>query len=312
MTTAARIYIVGSGSMGMPLAALLSAKGARVTAVRTRTDGIAPTTITATVELSGGRSINADVEMVSLSEIEPVDDGIVALTAKATANRVLAGQLKRKFSALPLVVMQNGIGVEQPFVDAGFAGIYRCVLYATGQTLEKYRYRFREVAESPMGVVHGDPAKTRFLVEHLSTPDFRFRCEEKIEAQAWKKAMINAAFNSICPLIDVDNGVFHRDDGVAAIAEAVIEEASAVAARIGIRFAQRELMDQLLLISRRADGQLISTLQDLNNGRETEIGFLNMEIARVGAALNPPVDAPITRVLGAMILAKSRSVRKND
>ena len=311
MGNLSRIYVIGSGSIGMPLAAFLSAKGAPVTAVRTSIDGTAPSTIGVKVALPGGQSLRADVETVSLSEIKRVEEGIVALAAKATANRVIAEKLKHRFAALPLVVMQNGLGVEQPFVDAGFGDIYRCVLYATGQTVQKYHYRFREVAESPLGVVHGDPAKASSLVEHLATPEFRFCRTDHIATQAWKKAIINAAFNSICPLIGVDNGIFHRDDGVAAIAEAVIAEASAVAAAIGIRFAERELMDQLLLISRRADGQLISTLQDLNSGRETEIGFLNMEIARSGAALTPPIDTPITRVLGELILAKSMNSRSH-
>ena len=307
-----RIYVIGSGSIGMPLAAFLSAKGAPVTAVRTSIDGTASSTIEVKVELPGGQSLQADVETISLSEIKRIENGIVALTAKATANHAIAEKLKHRFAALPLVLMQNGLGVEQPFVDAQFTDIYRGVLYATGQTIGKYHYRFREVSESPLGVVGGDPTKAPSLVEHLSTPEFRFYYEKDLAAQAWKKAIINAAFNSICPLIDADNGIFHRDAGVAAIAEAVIAEASAIAARIGIRFAERELIEQLLLISRRANGQLISTLQDLNNGRETEIGFLNMEIARLGAALEPPIDTPITRVLGEMILAKSRNARNDS
>ncbi len=306
-----RIYVVGAGSIGMPLAALLTARGLPVTAVRTSIEGLGSTPVEVTVELSAGQSLRAVVETASLSAFSQATSGIVALTAKATANKVLAAQLRDKFAALPLVVLQNGIGVEQPFIEAGFDAVYRCVLYATGQAEGKHCYRFREVAASPLGVVNGQPAQAQAIVELLSSPGFRFRYEENIAGQAWKKAIINAAFNSICPLLDVDNGVFHRDEGVAAIAAAVIDEGRSVAARRGICFAAGELLEQLLLISRRADGQLISTLQDLNQGRETEIDFLNLEIARVGAQLNPPVDTPITRLLGEMIRAKSRIGRRD-
>ena len=306
-----RIYVVGAGSIGMPLAALLTARGLPVTAVRTSIEGLVSAPVEVTVELSAGQSLRAVVETASLSAISQATSGIVALTAKATANKVLAAQLRDKFAALPLVVLQNGIGVEQPFIEAGFDAVYRCVLYATGQAEGKHCYRFREVAASPLGVVNGQPAQAQAIVELLSSPGFRFRYEENIAGQAWKKAIINAAFNSICPLLDVDNGVFHRDEGVAAIAAAVIDEGHSVAARRGICFAAGELLEQLLLISRRADGQLISTLQDLNQGRETEIDFLNLEIARVGAQLNPPVDTPITRLLGEMIRAKSRIGRRD-
>lgn len=307
MTDSPRIYVVGSGSIGMSLATFLSAKGFPVTAVRTSRDGIPPTPVETRVELPSGQSLRSRVETLSLSEVGQVEDGIVALTAKATANQEIAAKLRLRFASLPLVVMQNGLGVEQPFADAGFPNIYRGVLYATAQAVEEYHYRFREVSASPVGVVSGPPGQARTIVDHLSTPHFRFRYEKKIERHAWKKAMINAAFNSICPLLDVDNGIFHRDEGVTAIARTLMKEANAVAAGIGIRFEEQELIDQLLLISRRADGQLISTLQDLKAGRETEIDVLNLEIARTGAGLQPPVDAKITRLLGKMILAKSRN-----
>ena len=82
-----------------------------------------------------------------------------------------------------------------------------------------------------------------------------------------------------------------------------------VARRIGIDLATEELMEQLLLISRNSDGQLISTLQDLNSGKETEIDYLNLAISRAGAALEPPIDPRITRILGELVLAKSRIER---
>lgn len=310
MTGTPTIYVVGAGSIGMPLAALLAARGAAVVAVRTSREGMAPTVVEPVVELADGQSITARVETVSLSELTTMADGIVALTAKATANAAIAARLKRLCPALPLVLMQNGVHVERAFLEAGFTNLYRCVLYATGQPAPGGGgYRFREVAESPIGAVNGDPATARALAAQLTTPGFRFRDEADIERQVWKKAIVNAAFNSICPLANADNGVFHRDPTLATLAETILAEAGEVAARLGITFAPGELMEQLLLISRRADGQLISTLQDLNHGKETEIEFLNLEIARVGASLTPPVTTPVTRALGELIAARSRQTR---
>ena len=64
-------------------------------------------------------------------------------------------------------------------------------------------------------------------------------------------------------------------------------------------------MEQILLISKRSDGQLISTLQDIRIGRQTEIEFLNLEIARVAASMQPSIDLPRVEFLGKMIVAKS-------
>ncbi|WP_232289588.1 ketopantoate reductase family protein [Verrucomicrobium spinosum] len=65
------------------------------------------------------------------------------------------------------------------------------------------------------------------------------------------------------------------------------------------------LMERVLEISANST-QAISTLQDLRENRETEIDYLNLELARIAASLEPPVSLPITETLGRMIALKSR------
>lgn len=303
------IYVVGAGGIGMPLAALLANNGAAVTTVRTSTESLELQLTDVVIDPLVEEPRHARVRTLSLSKISGSDGGIIAVTAKATANRYIAPELFRRIGDLPVVIMQNGIGVETPFIEAGFTNVYRCVIYATGQQTDTSTYRFREVAASPIGAVHGDGTETAAIVNRLCTPAFRFETAERIERDVWKKAILNAAFNSICPLMNVDNGVFHRESDVAQIARTILEEANEVAQRIGINLTTEELMEQLLLISRRSDGQLISTLQDLNSGKETEIDYLNLAISHVGAALEPPVDPKMTRVLGELVSAKSRIAR---
>ena len=64
---------------------------------------------------------------------------------------------------------------------------------------------------------------------------------------------------------------------------------------------ESELMEQLTRISKGSDGQLISTLQDIRAGRQTEIDYLNLEIARVAASLQPALQLPRVELLGTMI-----------
>jgi 2-dehydropantoate 2-reductase len=46
-------------------------------------------------------------------------------------------------------------------------------------------------------------------------------------------------------------------------------------------------------------------LQDIRASRQTEIEFLNLEIARVAASMQPGLTLPRVDMLGKMILAKS-------
>jgi 2-dehydropantoate 2-reductase len=307
-----KIYILGAGAIGMALAVNLLRNGRSVAAVRTSNSNYAWETIQVSVECDQSLTIEASLEMVSLSKLDRLGAGTIVITAKATANRFLASELRDKKSSGPIVIMQNGIGVESPFINAGFPDIYRCVLYATSQEQQQNFFRFRSVAASPIGTLIGDTQKLSHLVTQLSTPKFQFRVEERIKEEIWKKAIMNAVFNSVCPLLEVDNGIFCRDKMVAEIALGIFEETVEVTKRIGLNLETKGLMEQLLMISKRSDGQLISTLQDLKNGNETEIDFLNLEIARIAGEMTPKIAVGKTKILGELIAIKSRLKRSRD
>ena len=295
------IYVLGSGAIGFPLAAHLTRAGRDVVAVRTSRDDVAEGTVTVGVH-DGEDAVSAPVKTVSLSRLERLD-GTVVIATKAYVNGEVARAIEAMGATGPVVVMQNGLGVERPFVDAGLLPVYRCVIYATGQSSSEYGYTFRPVAPSPVGVVEGDGGGLEACVARLSTDAFPFRVEADIRREVWKKAIINAAFNSLCPLLEVDNGVFVREAGVAELAREVVRECLSVTDRLNVGVSEEELMGQLMRISERSEGQTISTLQDIRAGRPTEIGSLNLEIARVAASLR--LEVPRTELLGKMIAAKS-------
>jgi 2-dehydropantoate 2-reductase len=297
------IYILGSGAVGFPLAAYLTTAGRAVVAVRTSRNDIGKHTITVTVQ-NGAHRISTPVETISLSGLTNIN-GILVIAAKSYANKAIAQTLNDKGATGPIVILQNGLGVERPFSDADFSPIYRCVLYVTGQPTSEYDFSFRPVTASPIGTVSGDGAGLQQCVEDLSTDGFPFRAEQNIQRETWKKAIINAVFNSICPLLDVDNGVFIRDETTANLAREVVRECVTLTDRLNLGLSESELLDQLMLISKRSDGQLISTLQDIRLGRQTEIESLNLEMARVAASLRPRIDLPKVELLGKMIVAKS-------
>jgi 2-dehydropantoate 2-reductase len=201
--------------------------------------------------------------------------------------------------------MQNGVGVETPFLDAQFSSIYRCVLYVTSQATSEYDFVTRPVTASPIGIISGNETELQTCVEQLTTREFPFRSEANIQREIWKKAIINAVFNSICPLLNVDNGIFIRSEEAADLARDIVQECVMLTDRLNLELSERELIEQMMLISKRSDGQLISTLQDIRMGRPTEIESLNLEISRVAASMYPELHLPKVELLGKMIVAKS-------
>jgi len=270
--------------------------------VRTSRNDVPKSKIEVTVQDASNR-VTAPIETISLSNLARLD-GTVAIATKSYTNQTIADLLKARKATGPLVIMQNGAGVEQPFLEAGFAAVCRCVLYVTSQPTSEFQFSFRPITASPIGIIEGPEAELAKCVAQLNTEAFPFRAEANIQKEIWKKAIINSVFNSICPLLEVDNGVFVRDEQTANLARQLVEECITLTDRLNIGLSETEVMKQIMLIST-GSKQLISTLQDIRNGRQTEIESLNLEIARLAASLQPPLYLPQTELLGKMILAKS-------
>lgn len=303
----ATIHILGSGAIGLTLAAYLAHAGRRVVAVRTSVDDVPKGRDVVSVE-NGRGTVSASIDTISLALL-PRLDGLIVIAAKAHANHAIARALQEKGATGPVVILQNGIGVEQPFLAASTAEIHRCVLYATSEASAGHAFTFRPVTASPVGIVRGTGTGLAKVVEALSTDEFPLRRERDIRRETWKKAIINVVFNSICPLLDVDNGILFRDRATTDLAVQLVDECLTVTDRLGLELDGRGLLDQILAISRRSDGQLISTLQDIRRGRETEMQYLNLEIVRVAAAMRPALRLPTVEWAGQLVVAKALQAR---
>lgn len=303
-----KIYVLGCGAIGMSLTACLANHGRDVVAVRTSKDDVPAKKIPITV-VGDASELKVQVETVSLSKLTD-PNGTVVVSAKSYANGRIAEALLNKRFRGPIVILQNGLGVETPFVDANFKEIYRGVLYATAQIISENEVRFRQVDSSPVGSIQVDNNDVEKRVDLLNTPAFQFHSERNLETAIWKKTIVNSVFNSICPLLNTDNGIFHRDQKAFGLAGEIVAECVEVARAGGILLTKSEVMEQVVQISRRSEDVLISTLQDIRNGKETEMESLNLELVRIGNSLKPAVRLERTKLLGELVQAKSRCRRR--
>ena len=295
------VYIIGAGAIGKVLAVCLINDGKEVVLLRGSVDNGESHKENIRVMLPSQEIIEAEVTIDTLSNRRSLE-GLTVLCNKSYGNAALAVALKDKIGCSPLVLLQNGLGVEQVFMD--FPSVYRCVLFATSQPVSDTKLNFKPVAVSPIGrVIGGDETSLGHIAALLNTPYFGFRAERDIQPIIWKKAIVNSVFNSVCPLLETDNGIFHRNPQALQIAESLVAECLCVAEGQGINLNRAEVMDSLLLISRSSDGQFISTLQDIRNHRPTEIATLNLAIAGMAATEQAIIQ---TRLLGQLTLLKSQ------
>lgn len=299
-----RVYIIGAGAIGKALAVFLATENKEVVLIRGSVDNLSTRSEIIHVTLADDTEQSANVEVSTLDKHSRLN-GIVVVTNKSYGNSALALRLQGRTDESPLVILQNGLGIEQAFVDLGFAEIYRCILFATCQPVGEDRLRFKPAFTSPIGIIKGDHVHLEAIIRQLSSYHFPFRAEVDIQPVIWKKAIINCVFNSICPLLEVDNGVFHREPRVLEMAQRIIFECVAVSKAKGIALEAREILESLLSISKSSDGQFISTLLDIQNKRATEIETLNFEIARIATTVHKADSVRETLLLGELTKWKS-------
>ena len=297
-----QIYIIGAGAIGKALAVFLHLNNQQVTLLRGSVDDGAYSLEKISVVLED-KILETEIKVSSLSNFQELD-GIIVLTSKSFGNENLAELLKAKAGHSPVVLLQNGLGVEQAFIEHHFPEIYRCVLFVTSQVMEGGNVRFKPVSDCPVGTIKGSGLLLPEIVNILSTSWFRFAAEQNIQPVIWKKAIINSVFNSVCPLLEVDNGIFHRDPTALEMARRIITECLLIAGEKGIVLSKDEVLESLLRISRFSDGQLISTMQDIRQGRRTEIGTLNGAIVKIAESLNMAQLVTETRLLWEMTRLK--------
>jgi 2-dehydropantoate 2-reductase len=299
------IYIIGTGAIGKALAVFLKLNNKNVTLIRGSVDGKSVEKERIQVELSDKTICEASIEVTTLSNFSKLD-GIVVLTNKSFGNENLSQALRGKIDNTPVVVMQNGLNIEQPFIDHAFPEIYRCVLFATSQIISQSSLRFKPVSVSLIGTIKGSGSDLNNIIEQLDNPNFHFKVEADIQTIIWKKTIASSVFNSVCTLLDIDNGIFDRNEMALAIATRVIQECIVIANDTGISLGADEVLESLLLISKLSDGQLISTLQDIKNKRKTEIETLNFSIVNIARKLNKESWVPNTKLLGELTKLKSQ------
>jgi 2-dehydropantoate 2-reductase len=301
------ICIIGNGVIARGLAVALSLKGKKVTIIRGSVDHEKAYHENIGVS-TGTQSFNATVTISTFAN-HPRLDGLILLANKSFGNAQLAEKLAVIGKSSPIVFLQNGLGIEDCFIERGFSQLYRCVLLATSQAIGTENVTLKVVAPSPIGIIKGSNENLKHIVEQINTEPFPFRMEENIQILIWKKVITNCVFNSICPLLEVDNGVFHRNAAALEIGKKVIGECIEVADANGIALTTDDVLHNVLTISKMSDGQKISTYQDILNKRETEIETLNFAIAKLGHLSGHVL--PVTLLLGEMTKLKSELFRQD-
>lgn len=298
-----RIVVVGPGALGCLFAGLLAQAGHDVGLLgRRREQAEALTRDGISVERDGEvrrASVRADTDPARLA---PADLAIVLVKATDTveAARSVPTLLGDEGVALSL---QNGLGNVEALVEVLGAGRVLGGVTSQGATLlGTGRIRHAGFGNTTLAEAAGGlTERARTIASLLSAAGFETRAAEEIAPLVWGKLIANAAINPLGALLNCFNGETASRPSAEKLFVELAAEAGAVARALGVSLPFPDPVEHARSVAHVTARNRNSMLQDVENGRRTEIDAINGAIARLGHEVGVPT--PTNAILADLIRA---------
>jgi 2-dehydropantoate 2-reductase len=244
-------------------------------------------------------------EVADLAEVAD----LVIVFAKATGTAAVSAAAAGAIGPSTLVLtLQNGLGN----IEALLARVPADRLLAGTTTLGTEllgpghirALGTGETVLGPLGAFGVAIEAAELITSTLAEAGILARTSPNALEVIWAKVAFNCVMNSLCSIASIPVSALARYDGFDALAGSILDEVAAVARAEGVTVdttAALRLMHAQFDPSASGD-HLASMLQDLMNGRRTEIAHLNGAIAERAAArgIDAPVNAAISRLVGLL------------
>ncbi len=246
---------------------------------------------------SSGVTINGVTHHFAVITPELQDDpaDLVIMAIKDTGLRKAIEDIKHQVGpSTQIICVMNGIDSEEQV-----AAVY-------GWERVMYSYMRVSIAmkdgvadfDPDFGKVHFGEAKNKELTQRVvrvkelfDTSGVRYSIEEDMIRGQWFKFMCNIGENMTCALLGIPFGVFRTSDHANEIRRGAMREVIEIANRLGIDLSEQDIALQDKTLMNLPFSNKPSTLQDLENGRKTEVEMFAGKMVRLGGQLE--VATPI-------------------
>jgi 2-dehydropantoate 2-reductase len=301
-----RICIFGAGSLGSALGGMLADKNEVVLIGRKEHVNA--------VQKDGLRMLGDRAGTVHLNARETVNGlaspELLIISTKAYDTKEAIGILRRWVDDDTMVLtLQNGLGnleqIRSWKEEKAFGGTTTmgAALISPGTV------RLSGLGKTIIGSDE-DPRGASRIVSAFTSCGLPARTSRDMIGVIWTKAMVNACINPTAAVLRVPNGKLTESGVVARFMRDVGRECELVAAASGINSAHVDVYRRVRAVCKGTAENTSSMLQDVQNGRRTEIDEINGAFCSLGDKVGVPT--PLNDALVAMIqsLASQKSSEK--
>ncbi|MGN6094885.1 MAG: ketopantoate reductase family protein [Bosea sp. (in: a-proteobacteria)] len=303
-----RICILGAGALGSAIGGTLAEAGHDVTLVNRNRLHVEAIRERGLVLRSDGRDrvvrLAATTDTAGLSAVDLV---IVLVKALDTEAAALAA---RTILAPNTVVMslQNGLGQEEVLTSIlGHRHVVGGRTYAGGVMLGPGHVLSGVGGkETIIGELDGVASlRVAALAEGLTAAGVETRASAQIWTEIWDKLLVNVSTGALAAVTGLTYGQLYQLPEIEEMAVAAVAEAMDVARALDIPLMTRDPQIPWLKAAAGLPPEFkTSMLQSLENGRRTEIDFINGAVLREGrrAGVPTPVNAALVALVRAIEL----------
>jgi 2-dehydropantoate 2-reductase len=211
-----------------------------------------------------------------------------------------------------IVLIQNGIGIEEPYSKAFPGQIISGVVYLPVSQPESGLCLVKgpdllELGTYPAAAV---PPSVISLVDYLKAGGAHVEHYDNIQARRWKKSLINATWNPIAALcLNRDSDFIQCHEDAPKLLRATMHEVAAVATKLGYPLGDTEIDNQVsraFTRAREGTGIKMSMLADVENGSPLEVEALIGNIVRIARDIN--IATPRLEMLYILAHAKDQHI----
>ena len=298
-----KICVVGAGALGSLVAGFIKARTREDVALLVRSpedskkikaDGLK-------IEMMNGSVVRAAVKAASAAkDMGPRD--LVIICVKSYSTEDACKDIKDMVGAETRVLtLQNGIGNVQILNDhfgpeKVIAGITNHGATLVGPGHVRHAGKGDTIIGKSDGKLSGALKQVSAI---LGRAGFETKISKDMDGVIWSKLVINVGINALTAVTRLKNGKLLEYDHAHELLKDAVQEAVRVVKRKRVKLAYDDPIQKVESVCKATAQNVSSMLQDVLNGKKTEIDFINGAIVRQAKALGMP--APVNEVLTGLV-----------
>ncbi|MBX2882762.1 MAG: 2-dehydropantoate 2-reductase [Granulosicoccus sp.] len=307
-----RIAILGAGAVGSWVGGHLALHGNDVHLLTTNSAHINAIRKNGLQLRKADKSRRIEVPTSNPSEFKDTVDLVIVLTKTfqlESALESIEGILQGNTAVLTL---QNGLGNGEIVARyAGAANTWVGLTMLPVDRIEPGVVEGKGEGGTWFGPFHGNSGALAEDIENAFKPaDIDVTYDPNVLVRIWQKVAFNAGMNAVCALTHSTPGGINNSEFALEFVKSVAAEVAAVAEAEHVAIDLEAVYNTIDYACNNHGSHLPSMLQDLMNGRRTEVDALNGAIvSRAGCA---GIEAPLNKLLTGMLKLAEQGHRRDS